>query len=50
MKIIQFPGDYEKYLEQFFAQKDKKFWDDETMKLPGKWQKVVKQNGKYIVP
>ena len=26
-----------------------KFWEDEITKLPGKWQKVVEQNGKYIV-
>ena len=25
-----------RHLEQFFAQKDKKFWEDEIMKLPGK--------------
>ena len=36
-------------LEQFFAQKDKKFWEDGIMKLPGKWQKVVEQNGEYVV-
>ena len=38
-----------KYLEQFFAQKDKKFWEDGIMKLPEKWQKVVEQNGEYVV-
>ena len=27
---------------QLFAQKDENFWEDETMKLPEKWQKVVK--------
>ena len=35
------------HLEQFFAQKDKKFWEDGIMKLPGKRQKVVEQNGEY---
>ena len=33
-----------KHLEQFFAQKDKKFWEDGIMKLPEKWQK-----GEYVV-
>ena len=32
-----------------FAQKDKKFWEDGIMKLPEKWQKVVEQNGEYII-
>ena len=40
--------DCKRHLEQFFAQKDKKFWEDGIMKLPGKWQKIVEQNGKYI--
>ena len=31
-------------MEEFFAQKDKKFWEDGIMKLPEKWQKVVEQN------
>ena len=34
-------GDCKRHLEQFFAQKDKKFWEDGIMKLPEKWQKVV---------
>ena len=33
----------------FFAQKDKKFWEDRIMKLHEKWQKVVEQKGEYIV-
>ena len=41
--------DCKRYLEQFFAQKDKKFWEDGIMKLPEKWQKVVEQKGEYIV-
>ena len=40
---------YKRHLEQFFAQKDKKFWEDGIMKLPEKWQKVVEQKGEYIV-
>ena len=27
--------DCNRHLEQFVAQKDKKFWEDEIMKLPG---------------
>ena len=41
--------DCERHLEQFFAQKDKKLWEDGIMKLPGKWQKVVEQKGEYVV-
>ena len=37
-------------LEQFFAQKHRKFWEDGIMKLPEKWQKVVEQKkGEYVV-
>ena len=36
--------DCKRRLEQFFAQKDKKFWEHGVMKLPEKWQKVVEQN------
>ena len=38
-----------RHLEQFFAQKDKKSWEDGIMKLPEKWQKVVEQKGEYVV-
>ena len=40
----------ERHLEQFFAQKDKKFWDGGIIscKLPENWQKVVEQN-EYVV-
>ena len=41
--------DGKRLLEEFFAQKDKKVWEDVIMKLPGKWQKVVEQKGEYIV-
>ena len=37
-------------MELFFAQKDKKFWEDGIMKLSEKWQKIVEQNSEYIVP
>ena len=42
-------GDCKRHLEQFFAQKDKKFWGDGIMKLPEKWQNVVEQKGEYVV-
>ena len=41
--------DCKRHLEQFFAQKDKKFWEDGIMELPEKWQKVVEQKGEYVV-
>ena len=41
--------DCKRHLEQFFAQKDKKFWEDGIMKLPEKWQKLVEQKGEYVV-
>ena len=41
--------DCKRHLEQFFAQKDKLFWEDGIMKLPEKYQKAVKQNGQYII-
>ena len=40
--------DYKRHLKHFFALKDKKVWEDGTMKLSGKWQKVVEQNGKLF--
>ena len=42
-------GDCKRHLEQFFAQKDKKFWEDGIMKLPEKWQQVVEQKGEHVV-
>ena len=35
--------DCKRHLEQFFAQKDKKFREDGIMKSPEKWQKIVEQ-------
>ncbi|CAK9810962.1 hypothetical protein ANTPLA_LOCUS6744 [Anthophora plagiata] len=34
---------------RFFAEKDSKFWKDGIMKLPIRWQKVIDQNGQYII-
>ena len=33
--------DCKRYLGEFFAQKNKKFWEDGIMKLPEKWRKIV---------
>ena len=41
--------DSKRHLEQFFAQKDKMFWEDGSMKLPEQWQKVMEQNSEYMV-
>ena len=35
--------DCKRHLDQCFAHKDKKFWEDGIMKLPEKWQTVVEQ-------
>ena len=37
------------HLVQFFADKDQKFYAREIMKLPKRLQKVIEQNGKYII-
>ena len=37
------------HLVQFFADKDQKFYERGIMKLPERWQKVIEQNGKYII-
>ena len=48
-KNFDFLEDCKRHLEQYFAQKYKKFWEDGIMKLPEKWQKVVEQNSEYVV-
>ena len=48
-KIFNSLGDCKRHVGQLFAQKDEKFQKDETMKVPEKWQKVVKQKGEYTV-
>ena len=40
-KNFNYLEDSKRHLEEFFAQKDKRFWEDGIMKLPEKWQKVV---------
>ena len=41
--------DCKRHLEQLFAQKYQKFWQDRIMKLLEKWWEVVKQNSEYVV-
>ena len=48
-KSISSLEDCKRHLEQFFAQKDKKFWEDGITKLPQRWQKVVEQNSEYFI-
>ncbi|CAK9827264.1 Histone-lysine N-methyltransferase SETMAR [Anthophora retusa] len=37
------------HLVQFFADKDRSFYKRGIMKLPERWQKVIEQNGQYII-
>lgn len=37
-----------KHPPQFFAQKDKKLWEDGILKLPEKQQKIMEQNNKCV--
>ena len=37
------------HLVQFFADKDRNFYERGIIKLPERLQKVIKQNGKYII-
>jgi len=37
------------HLEQFFAEKDRKFFEQGIIKLPERWQKIVDNNGQYII-
>lgn len=48
---VKFPSKMacENHLSQFFAQKTKKFYTDGIMELPTRWQKVIEQNGTYLV-
>ena len=48
-KMFNSLDDCKRHLEQFFAQKDKKFWEDGIMKLPEKSRKVVEPKGEYVV-
>jgi len=39
--------DCKKHLEEFFAYKIRKFWENGI--LPKRWRKVVEKNGEYII-
>ena len=39
--------DLKSHLAEFFAVKDQKFYQCGIMKLLERWQKVIKQNGRY---
>ena len=41
--------DVKSYLEYFFANKEKNFHERGIMKLPERWQRVMKQNRHYII-
>ncbi|KZC08453.1 Histone-lysine N-methyltransferase SETMAR [Dufourea novaeangliae] len=41
--------DLKSHLVQFFADKDQKFYERGIMKLQERWQKVIEQNGKYMI-
>ena len=40
--------DVKLFLELFFAEKDKNFFERRIMKLPERWQNIIEQNGQYI--
>ena len=37
------------HLVQFFADKDRSFYERGIMKLTERWQKIIEQNGQYII-
>jgi len=41
--------DCKKHLEEFFAYKTRKFWEDGILKLSERWRKVVEKIGEYII-
>ena len=41
--------DVKNHLNQFFASKDQNFYERGIMLLPERWQKVLDQNGQYII-
>ena len=47
-EIFHSLGDCKRYLDQFFTQKDKRFWEDGITKLPEKWQNMVEQNDESV--
>ena len=41
--------DLKQHLDKFLAEKDGKFYERGIMKLPERWQKIIEQNGQYII-
>lgn len=39
----------ENHVAKFFADKPQKFYNDGIMKLPEKWQKIIDNNGQYVL-
>ena len=48
-KIFNDDEAVESHMDQFFSDKDQQFYERRIMKLPERWQKVIEQNGKYII-
>lgn len=46
---VWFPENYKKVVLQFFAGRETDFYESGTIELPGRWQKDIEQNSKYIV-
>jgi len=42
-------GDIQKYLENFFAQKSRGFYENGIISLLERWQKIVDQDGQYVL-
>jgi len=38
-----------RHFVQFFADKDRSFYEQGIIKFIEKWQKVIEQNGQYII-
>ncbi|CAK1598237.1 unnamed protein product [Parnassius mnemosyne] len=48
-KIFTSNEEVKNLLDQFFASKHQKFYERGIMLLPERWQKVLDQNGQYII-
>ena len=48
-KTFNYDEAMKSHLVQFFANKNQKFYERGIMKLLERWQKVIEQNGKYII-
>jgi len=48
-QIFSSNEDVQNHLETFFASKDQNFYERGIMLLPERWQKVLDQNGQYVI-